>query len=139
MIVACTLPGMVYYEPIVHTSTSRARSFPPSPRRLEHKVNWLTNMDKLVLCFVPLVAALGRAAQHERLTACFCAELVRAIAVAVLLVLMHAHHPIPFANGLGCCGCLFVELARPACCFADRKVAALQANDNVAVCANLPF
>ena len=26
-------------------------------------------MDKLVLCFVPLVAALGRAAQHERLTA----------------------------------------------------------------------
>ena len=68
-------------EPIVHTSTSRARSFPPSPRRLEHKANWLTNMDKLVLCFVPLVAALGRAAQHERLTACSCAKLVRAAAV----------------------------------------------------------
>ena len=81
-------------EPIVHTSTSRARSFPPSPRRLEHKVNWLTDMDKLVLCFVALVAALGRATQHERLTACFCAELVRAIAVAVLLVLIYAHHPM---------------------------------------------
>ena len=126
-------------EPIVHTSTSCARPFPPSPRRLEHKANWLTNMDKLVLCFVPLVAALGRAAQHERLTACLCAKLVRAAAVAALLVLVHVHHPVTFAHDFGCCSCLFVEFVRLACCFANRKVAAFQADDNVAVCADFSF
>ena len=79
-------------EPIVHTSTSCACPFPPSPRRLEDKANWLTDMDKLVLCFVPLVAALGRAAQHERLTACPCAKLVRAAAVAVYICSCEESH-----------------------------------------------
>ena len=84
MIVACTLPGMVYAS-LLSTLALAVRAL-----FLPRRAGWSTKLTgsrtwtrQLVLCFVALVAALGRATQHERLTACFCAELVRAAAVVL--------------------------------------------------------